>query len=142
MKGLLIATAFGLGLLGAAISTTGTANASGAGDRHSHGGTSTGNPFGPWVFGPSHHQYNQDYRHHGRQQAQWRGQKKGHKVVIQQHKYPQYRSYAQVVRPCQQTSGIGYDGRGRRARFGGVMCYDTYGAPYIVQGSSFIIHYF
>lgn len=142
MKSFLIATAFGLGLLGAAISTAGTAHASGRGDRHAHGGHTIVTPFRPWVFGSPHHRYSQEGRHHGRAQSHRRGQKNGHKVVNRQHQYPQYRSYTQVIRPCQQTSGIGYDDRGRRARFGGVMCYDTYGSPYIVQGSHFIIHYF
>lgn len=47
----------------------------------------------------------------------------------------------QATRPCRATSKVGYD-HGRRARIGGTMCYDTYGTPYIVRGSRYIIQYF
>jgi hypothetical protein len=141
MKGFLIATAFGLGLLGATLSTAGTASASGKNDRHAHGGYTASKQFQFFIYGQPQHHY-REHQHHGRQQAHRHGHKKGHKVVTRRHQYPQYRTHAQVVRPCHQTTGIGTDGHGRRARFGGVMCYDTYGSPFIVHGSHYIIHYF
>lgn len=45
-------------------------------------------------------------------------------------------------RPCHAVTKIGYDGYGRRAKFGGTMCYNHYGRPYIVVGSRHIIHYY
>lgn len=43
---------------------------------------------------------------------------------------------------CHPVSRIGYDRYGRKVKFGGTMCYDRYGASYIVRGSRHIIHYY
>jgi hypothetical protein len=74
MKRILIATAFGLGLLGTGAMTTGTALASGKHSHHVYGGYSAHNFIGVWLYGPprhySHghrhnfrHDYRRDYRH-------------------------------------------------------------------------------
>lgn len=42
---------------------------------------------------------------------------------------------------CHRVIKTGYDG-GRKARFGGTMCYDAYGKSYIVRGSRHVIHYY
>ncbi len=40
---------------------------------------------------------------------------------------------------CHQVRRHGFDRRGYRVLFGGVMCYDAYGAPYVVDGSRTMI---
>ncbi len=44
-------------------------------------------------------------------------------------------------RNCHRVTKTGYD-RGRKAKFGGTMCYDAYGKSYIVRGSRHVIHYY
>jgi hypothetical protein len=43
---------------------------------------------------------------------------------------------------CYPVVGKGRDHFGRRARFGGTMCYDRAGRSYIVPGSRYVIRYF
>ena len=38
--------------------------------------------------------------------------------------------------------GKGRDHFGRRAKFGGTMCYDRFGYGYVVAGSRHVIHYY
>lgn len=42
---------------------------------------------------------------------------------------------------CHQVSKHGYY-HGREARIGGTQCYDSYGNPYIVRGSRYVIEYY
>jgi hypothetical protein len=41
---------------------------------------------------------------------------------------------------CRPTTGTGYL-NGHPARFGGTMCYDTYGNAYVLRGSEHFIGY-
>ena len=43
---------------------------------------------------------------------------------------------------CTPVSKIGYDGYGRAIRIGGTMCFDGYGAGYVVPGSRYVIGYY
>jgi len=147
MKGFLIATAFGLGLLGASISTAGTALASGEDDHRTYGGHYGGytvyKHLGALLYGsPSRHGYRQDRRHDYRP-AHRRAHRHGHqnrKHNSRRHAYGQRRMDYQTARPCHATSKAGFDDYGRRVRIGGTMCYNAYGTPYIVRGSRHIIH--
>lgn len=83
------------------------------------------------------------YRHH-RSRAYWR--KHGHHGVSvyawkpRSHRpaYTQRRIHA----ACHPVVGNGRDHFGRRAKFGGTMCYDRFGYGYVVAGSRHVIHYY
>jgi len=62
MKSLLIAAAFGLGLLGAGVAAPGTALASGQHGHRVYGGLPAYNFFGVWLYGSPHHIY-RGHRH-------------------------------------------------------------------------------
>ncbi len=156
MKGFLIATAFGLGLLGASISTAGTALASGEDDHRTYGGYKVYKHLGALLYGsPSRHGYRQDRRRgysqdrrHGYSQDRRHDYRpaKRHHHRKRYTSYPKRRAYGQrhksyqTARPCHATSKAGFDDYGRRVRIGGTMCYNAYGTPYIVRGSRHIIH--
>jgi len=42
---------------------------------------------------------------------------------------------------CHKVYKHGYY-HGRKARIGGTQCYDSYGNPYIVQGSRYVVEYY
>ncbi|MHA1599289.1 MAG: hypothetical protein ACTSW2_00570 [Alphaproteobacteria bacterium] len=147
MKGFLIVAAFGLGLIGATISTAGTALAAGEGDRRVYDGYSAYNYVGALLYGSSHyyrqgHGYKQRRAHrqarrHGhRKQFTYSPKRRAHNHNTHNHNTMSY----QAVRPCHATGKAGFDDYGRRVRIGGTMCYDAYGTPYIVKGSRHIIH--
>jgi len=144
MKGFLIAAAFGLGLLGATISTAGTALASGEDDHRTYGGYSVYKHFGALLYGsPSRHGYRQGYRHDYRpahRRARRYGHNKRYTSYPKRRAYNQGRMRYQAARPCHATSKVGFDDYGQRVRIGGTMCYDAYGAAYIIRGSRHIIH--
>ena len=56
--------------------------------------------------------------------------------------YGHHSSHQSRQRRCHPVTGTGYDRYGRRAKFGGTMCYDRYGSSYIVPGSRHVIHYY
>lgn len=89
------------------------------------------------------------HRHHGG----------GHRFEGHYPRYPAYRHSRVVVQlwnpypqpafqpyvaaaACHPVVGHGVDGFGRRAKFGGTMCYDRFGNGYVVAGSEHVIHYF
>lgn len=47
-----------------------------------------------------------------------------------------------VATSCHAVVGKGHDHFGRRAKFGGTMCYDRYGRGYIAAGSRYVIRYY
>ncbi len=54
---------------------------------------------------------------------------------------PRYAAPPQpVLGGCRPTTGTGYL-NGHQARFGGTMCYDRYGNPYILSGSERFLGY-
>ncbi len=71
-------------------------------------------------------------RYARRDNIQWRGQRQG-----QGQRLGQERRIAAAN--CHQTRRHGFDRHGYRVLFGGVMCYDAYGRPYVVDGSRTII---
>jgi hypothetical protein len=148
MKGILIATALGLGLLGANVPTAAPARASETGDYRYSKSESTYQNFGVLLLGTPNHRYRNNYRrdrHDFRpsHRRAFRHSHRKHRTYKKQRRaYRQGRMDYQAVRPCRATSKIGFDGYGRRARIGGTMCYDAYGRPYIVRGSRFIIQIF
>lgn len=79
--------------------------------------------------------YNHSYwRKHGRHGVTVYGWKShGHRSA-----YPNYRLGAS----CHPIVGHGRDHFGRRAKFGGTMCYDHYGRGYVVAGSRHVIRYY
>ena len=56
--------------------------------------------------------------------------------------YGQHSSHQSRQQRCRPVTGIGRDRDGRKAKFGGTMCYDRYGSSYIVPGSRHVIHYY
>ncbi len=56
--------------------------------------------------------------------------------------YGHHSSQPSHQRRCHPVTGIGRDRYGRKAKFGGTMCYDRYGNSYIVRGSRHVIHYY
>lgn len=54
---------------------------------------------------------------------------------------PAYRNY-RLGASCHPVIGRGRDHFGRRAKFGGTMCYDHYGRGYVVAGSRYVIRYY
>ena len=47
---------------------------------------------------------------------------------------------APALRDCRATTGVGV-ANGRRAEFGGTMCYDHLRRPYVIRGSEYFIRY-
>ena len=146
MKGFLIAAAFGLGLLGASVPTAGSALAWDKGDHRTYKGP-VYKYVGVWLSGAPHHHTRPSYRrgHHDYRLAHRRARRHDRRerylYSAPWRAYRQRRMDNQATRPCHATSKVGFD-HGRRARIGGTMCYDTYGSPYIVRGSRYIIRYF
>lgn len=56
--------------------------------------------------------------------------------------YGHHSSHQTQQRRCHPVTGIGRDRDGRKAKFGGTMCYDRYGNSYIARGSRHVIHYY
>ena len=54
---------------------------------------------------------------------------------------PAYKPH-RVQGACHPVVGKGADHFGRRAKFGGTMCYDRYGYGYVVAGSRYVIRYY
>jgi len=77
------------------------------------------------------HRYWQNHGHHGVRGYAWR------------RAYPRgFHRYHWVDAPCHPVVGYGHDHFGRRAEFGGTMCYDRFGRGYVVPGSRYLIRYF
>jgi len=75
------------------------------------------------------HRYGHRGGHHGgRHHSRHDGHRGGHSG---------YRSEG----GCHKVSKRGYY-HGREARIGGTQCYDSYGNPYIVRGSRYVIEYY
>lgn len=148
MKGFLIAAALGLGLLGAAVPTAGTALASGEDDHRTYGGNPVYKYFGALLYSAPRDHYRPGYRRgHSDYRPAYRhayrhDHRKRYAYSAPRRPYRQERMDYQAARPCHPTSKIGFGDYGRRARIGGTMCYDAYGRPYIVQGSRYIIQYY
>jgi len=51
-------------------------------------------------------------------------------------------AHRRIVTACHPVVGHGRDHFGRRAKFGGTMCYDRFGAGYVVAGSRHVIRYY
>jgi len=100
-----------------------------AGDDHRHRGG--GHRFQGHHHNPHHHyRHHHGYRHSGVVVHLWNPYPR---PVI--HHYP-------VATACHPVVGHGQDAYGRRAKFGGTMCYDRFGNGYVVAGSEHVIHYF
>ena len=136
MKGFLIIAAFGLGLIGATVPTAGTALASGEDDHRVYGGYSAQTYAGIIFYGPSY-----NYRT-GHRRAHRHGHGKHFTYSPNRRVHHRKKMVYRAIQPCHSTSKAGFDDYGRRVRIGGTMCYDAYGAPYIVRGSRHIIHYY
>ena len=94
--------------------------------------------------GVVYRKYDSDHRWHAYDRRYWK--KYGHSgVTVYAWKpvraWPGY-EYRRTYATCQAVVGNGYDHFGRRARFGGTMCYDRAGRAYIVPGSRYVIRYF
>jgi hypothetical protein len=105
--------------------------------RHGHGG----------YHGHGHHGYHYRYRGHHRDGDYALG------LVLlpfaylfgySQGQYDSGRHYGSYDRAwgCHPVVKVDYDRFGRRAKFGGTMCYNDYGEPFIVPGSRHIIYYY
>lgn len=130
-----------------------------------HGGGHGGSHGGKGSYGKSGHGhhgaqkqkhaykrgYKQGYRNghsnshgHRRNHAYWR--KHGHHGVSVYawkpfgHR-PAY-AHRRIQAACHPVVGNGRDHFGRRAKFGGTMCYDRFGYGYVVAGSRHVIHYY
>lgn len=134
---LIAAAALALGL-----GAVGLPSAAEAGDdhrRHGRHGGYHGSHYGGHHYNKhrSHHRHHA-HRHHRR--GHWRSGVTVH-VWDPFPPRPVIRHYP-AVRPCHPVIGHGFDQFGRRAKFGGTMCYDRYGNSYVVAGSQHVIHYF
>jgi len=148
MRRLIIAAAFGAGLLGGAVSGGSDALADGRDDyrnyRHDRGDDD--DRFDRRDWRRNHYNGRPDERSYRRRDAYQHRPNYGYGygnffgILIQP--YPPARPPMVAVRPCHATSTMSYDDYGRRAVIGGVMCYDGYGSPYIVQGSRHIVRYY
>ncbi len=103
------------------------------------------------VAGGSKHyygRYHYGHHHHHNDDAYWIGVALigglvlGHLLTRAADAPP--RRYARRVRPvlgdCRPTTGIGYRD-GRKAEFGGTICYDAARRGYITPGSAYFIRY-
>lgn len=57
------------------------------------------------------------------------------------HPAPRHHQYRRHASGCHTVSKTEYH-HGRLARIGGTMCYDSYGNPYVVSGSRYVMHYY
>jgi hypothetical protein len=144
MRRLILAAAFGAGLLGGAMPGSGDAQGSGRNDDWSHRRDRV----------ERDHRFNQhDWRR--KQDRGWTdnwshrhrpdnryGYGPSFGFLIQPYAPRPARPPQFAVRPCHATSKLVYDGHGRRIVISDVMCYDTYGRSYIVKGSRRIVHYY
>ena len=99
--------------------------------------------YGRYHYG--HHGY---HRHHHNNDAYWIGAALigglvlGH--LLTRAAEPPPRRYVRRVRPvlgdCRPTTGVGYR-NGRKAEFGGTICYDSVRRGYITPGSVYFIRY-
>jgi len=147
MKGFLIATVLGFGLLGASVLTAGSAQASEKYNHRTYGGYPVYEYFGVLLYGAPNRHYRPEYERDREDYRPSHRHARRHNhheryVSTPRQEYRQGRMDYQAIRPCHPTSKIGYVDYGRRARIGGTMCYDAYGKPYIVQGSRYIIQYY
>ena len=88
--------------------------------------------------------YDKDHRWHGYDRRYWK--KYGHHGVTVYSWKPTghwagYRGRT-VRAACHPVVGNGRDHFGRRAKFGGTLCYDRTGQAYIKPGSRHVIRYF
>lgn len=77
------------------------------------------------------HSYWRKHGHHGVTVYGWTS--RSHRSGYGRHR---------VGGACHPVVGKGRDHFGRRAKFGGTMCYDAYGRGYVVAGSRYVIRYF
>lgn len=144
MYGITSKTAIVAGLAGLVLSVAAFASPANADDRHYRGHGKYDNS--PYRTAPKYnykhghgHRYGTRYGH-----RYWR--KHGHHGVVVHawrpvgHR-PSYHS-RRIHAACHRVVGHGYDHFGRRAKFGGTMCYDRYGKGYVVAGSRYVIRYF
>jgi len=54
---------------------------------------------------------------------------------------PRHHEYSEHGSGCHTVSKTGHH-HGRLAKIGGTMCYDSYGNPYVVSGSRYVMHYY
>ena len=83
--------------------------------------------------------YDSDRRWHHYDQRYWK--KHGHHGVTTYGWKPAY-GYKRNFPGCRPVVSHGRDHFGRRAKFGGTLCYDRIGNPYVVPGSRYVIRYF
>lgn len=140
MYGITSKTAIFAGLAGLALGVAASASPAIAGDRHHHGhGKYDDSRYrAAPKYGHGHgyarrygHRYWRKHGHHGVVVHAWRPV--GHR--------PSYHS-RRIHAACHPVVGHGYDHFGRRAKFGGTMCYDRHGRGYVVVGSRHVIRYF
>ncbi|MGH6620466.1 MAG: hypothetical protein ACREF6_13060 [Alphaproteobacteria bacterium] len=86
-----------------------------------------------------HRGHHRHYSHRRHGHGHWRS---GFSVRIWDPYPPPVIRHYSVARPCHPVVGHGQDQFGRRAKFGGTMCYDRFGNGYVVAGSQHVIHYF
>lgn len=120
--------------LAVGVGALGIPSESEAGDRHRHGGH-----HGHKFKHHGHHRHHA-YRHKHYRHGHWHS---GFSIRI----WEPYRPapvirYYPAVRACHPVVGHGLDQFGRRAKFGGTMCYDRFGNGYVVAGSQHVIQHF
>lgn len=119
------ALALGIGTVGASVLATPVA--AGGGSHYGKYGYDDGRDYG----NRQGHGYWRKHGHHGVNVHVWRPLP---------HR-PAY--YGRTVRAaCHPVVGFGTDHFGRRAKFGGTMCYDRHGHGYVVSGSRHVIRYY
>lgn len=94
--------------------------------------------------GVVYRKYDSDHRWHSYDRRYWK--KYGHHGVTVYGwkpvgRWPSFH-YGQARAACHAVVSNGRDHFGRRARFGGTMCYDRAGRAYVVPGSRYVIRYF
>jgi len=159
MYGIMSKTARFIAITGLAAGVAAIALPAKAGDRFGHQG-------GHGSYGKSHayhgghggkHAYKKGYRRgyaQGRKQAYWHGHRYNHSywrkyghpgvTVYGWKPYGHWSGYTQfrIDSSCHPVIGTGRDHFGRRAEFGGTMCYDRFGRGYVVADSRYVIRYY
>lgn len=165
MYGIMSKTAKSIAIAGLALGIVAIALPAKAGDRHDQRGghgSYYGKPHG-YHGGYTHkrryrkHAYRKGYRQgyaQGRRQAYRRGNRYNHSywrkyghpgvTVYGWKPYGRWSGYTQfrIDGSCHPVVGHGRDHFGRRAKFGGTMCYDRFGRGYVVADSRYVIRYY
>jgi len=89
-----------------------------------------------------HHRYRGGHSYRHRDHHYYRGNRYYAPPRAYSHRpAPRHHQYSRHGSGCHAVSKTKYH-HGRLAKVGGTMCYDSYGNPYVVSGSRYVMHYY